>query len=126
MSTPNNLKYTKDHEWVRLDGDIAVIGITDHAQNELGDITYVELPAEGKEVSANGDLAVIESVKAASDILAPIAGKVSEVNSALDDEPEAINDSPYEDGWICKLTEIDTAAVEGLMSASDYEAFIKG
>ena len=126
MSSPDSLKYTKDHEWVRLDGETAVIGITDHAQDELGDITYVELPTEGKEVAANGELAVIESVKAASDILAPIAGKVSEVNSALDDEPEAINDSPYEAGWICKLTGVDVAAVEGLMSAADYEAFIAG
>lgn len=126
MSTPDNLKYTKDHEWVRLDGDTAVIGITDHAQDELGDITYVELPAEGKEVTANGELAVIESVKAASDILAPIAGTVSETNSALDDEPEIVNDSPYEKGWICKLTNCDTTAIDGLMSAADYEAFIAG
>jgi glycine cleavage system H protein len=126
MSTPDSLKYTKDHEWVRLDGDTAVVGITDHAQDELGDITYVELPAEGKKVGANDELAVIESVKAASDILAPIAGTVSEINGALDDEPEIINDSPYENGWICKLTDIDTAEVEGLMSAADYEAFIAG
>ncbi len=125
MSTPDNLKYTKDHEWVRIDGEIAIIGITDHAQNELGDITYVELPAVGKKVEANGELAVIESVKAASDILAPIAGTVSEVNNALDDEPEEVNDSPYENGWICKLTDIDASEVDGLMSAADYEAFIK-
>lgn len=125
MSTPDNLKYTKDHEWVRIDGETAIIGITDHAQNELGDITYVELPAVGKKVEANGELAVIESVKAASDILAPIAGTVSEVNNALDDEPEEVNDSPYENGWICKLTDIDASAVDGLMSAADYEAFIK-
>ncbi len=124
MSSPDSLKYTKDHEWVRLDGETAVIGITDHAQDELGDITYVELPDTGKEVSANDELAVIESVKAASDILAPVAGTVSEVNSLLDDEPEAINDSPYENGWICKLTGVDKAEVEGLMSAADYEAFI--
>ncbi|MCK5528198.1 MAG: glycine cleavage system protein GcvH [Kiritimatiellae bacterium] len=126
MSTPDTLKYTKDHEWVRLDGDTAVIGITDHAQSELGDITYVELPAEGKKVCSGEEIAVIESVKAASDILAPIAGTVSELNSTLDDEPEAINDSPYENGWICKLTDIDTAAVDALMSAADYEAFIAG
>ena len=126
MSSPDSLKYTKDHEWVRLDGETAVMGITDHAQDELGDITYVELPAAGKEVSANDELAVIESVKAASDILAPVAGTISEVNSLLDDEPEAINDSPYENGWICKLTGIDKTEVESLMSAADYEAFIKG
>ncbi len=126
MSTPDTLKYTEDHEWVRLDGDTAVIGITDHAQEELGDITYVELPAEGKKVCSGEEIAVIESVKAASDILAPIAGTVSELNNTLDDEPEAINDSPYENGWICKLTDIDTAAVDALMSAADYEAFIAG
>ena len=126
MSTPDNLKYTKDHEWIRLDGDTATVGITDHAQDELGDITYVELPAVGKEVTANGELAVIESVKAASDIFAPVAGTVSETNSALDDEPEIVNDSPYENGWICKLTSVDAAEVDALMSAADYEAFIAG
>ena len=126
MEFSNDLKYTKDHEWVRLDGDIAVVGITDHAQEELGDITYVELPTEGKEVAANGELAVIESVKAASDILAPVTGTVAEVNNSLDDEPEIINDSPYENGWICKITGIDAAAVDGLMSATDYDAFIAG
>ncbi len=126
MSTPDNLKYTKEHEWIRLDGDIAYVGITDHAQEELGDITYVELPEVGKEVKAGDELAVIESVKAASDIYAPVSGTVDKVNEALDDTPETVNDSPYENGWICTLSGVDAAEIDGLMSAADYEAFIAG
>ena len=117
-------RYTEDHEWVEIDGDVATVGISVHAAEELGDITFVELPPLG-EVVAKGDvLNAVESVKAASDVYAPIGGTVDKVNERLESEPELINDSAEADGWICKLTEIDTAGVDDLMDEAAYKAFL--
>jgi glycine cleavage system H protein len=126
MAVPEGLYYTEEHEWVRLEDDVAVIGITDYAQEKLGDIVFIELPEVGSKISAGDALASIESVKAASEIFAPVSGKVSEVNEDLTDSPGAVNKDAYGDGWIAKLTEIDTSAVEDLMDASTYEENITG
>ena len=119
------LRYTKDHEWVRLDGDSAVIGITDHAQNALGDVVFVELPEVGREVAAGEACAVVESVKAASDVYAPIAGRVVEVNSALTEDPGLINREPTGEGWFFKIEPKDPSATEGLMDEAAYAAFVE-
>jgi glycine cleavage system H protein len=123
MTTPEKLRYTKDHEWVLIEGNKGRIGITDHAQQALGDITFVELPAVGRKVAAHDGLAVVESVKAASDIYAPLAGKVAEVNKELQTAPEMINKDPYGKGWIALLQDVDTAALSTLMTAADYDKF---
>ncbi len=120
--TPEDRKYTRSHEWVKLEGDTAVVGITDHAQESLGDITYVELPETEHTVTAGEECAVIESVKAASDIYAPLAGEVIAVNKALDNRPEIVNEDPYGQGWIFKLGGVDVCAYGTLMDASEYEA----
>jgi len=125
MNIPENLRYTKDHEWVRLEGNKAVVGITDFAQNELGDVVFVELPVIGKKLAAHDNLAVIESVKAVSDIFAPVVGTVSKVNEVLTDSPETVNQDPYGGGWIAELEMADSSAVDGLLSAAEYEALIK-
>jgi len=124
MAYPGNLKYTKEHEWVRLEGDTAYVGITDHAQDELGDVVYVELPQVGRTLAQEEAFAVVESVKAVSDIYAPVSGEVVSVNEKLNDEPELINQSPYEDGWIAVLKTSDAAQADQLMDANDYEAFV--
>lgn len=116
--------YTKDHEWLKVNGDEATVGISDHAQEALGDITFVDLPKVGKVVKAHDSLLVVESVKAASDVYAPVAGTVSAVNEALGATPELINQSAQGDGWICKLKPFDAAAVGSLMTADQYEAFL--
>ncbi|GIW24949.1 glycine cleavage system protein GcvH [Meiothermus sp.] len=121
MNYPSELKYTKSHEWVRLEGDTAVVGITDFAQDALGDVVFVELPQVGKTVEAGAAVAVVESVKTASDIYAPVAGEILEVNSALSDKPELINQSPYGEGWLFKM-KVNPADVAGLLSAADYQA----
>jgi len=118
---PEDLRYTKEHEWVKVDGNKAVMGITDHAQSQLGDITFVELPQPGNEVKASDSISTVESVKAASDIYAPVSGKIVEVNSALEDAPEAINSAPYTDGWICKVELSHPSEVDNLMSAAEYK-----
>jgi glycine cleavage system H protein len=123
---PEELKYTKEHEWVKLEGDTATIGITDHAQSELGDITFVELPNTGLSLKKGDSAATIESVKAANDIYAPISGEVLEVNESLNDAPETINSSPYQEGWMYKLKISDPAEVEALLGASGYEDLLKG
>lgn len=120
--TPGDRKYSKSHEWVKVSGDVAVVGITDHAQTALGDITFVELPAVGKQVEAGKECGVIESVKAASDLFAPISGKVVEINTALGKAPEKINKSPYEDGWLFKLKGFDVGQTNSLLGSSDYDA----
>ena len=125
MKCPADLKYTKDHEWLRAEGKIAVVGITDHAQDALGDIVFVELPAVGVEVKARGTFGVVESVKAVSDLFAPVSGTVVEVNSALPDAPDAINKDPYGAGWMIKVTMADPKEVDGLMSAADYEKLVQ-
>ena len=119
-----NSYYTKDHEWLKVDGDEATIGITDHAQEALGDITFVDLPKVGKVVKAHDSLLVVESVKAASDVYAPVAGTVSAVNGALGTTPELINQSAMGEGWICKLKPFDASSVSGLMTADQYESFL--
>ncbi len=117
-------KFTKDHEWVRLDGDIAVVGITDHAQNALGDVVFVDLPEPGRVVAAGEACAVVESVKAASDVYAPIAGKIVEVNAALAENPGAINSAPTTDGWFFSIEPADMAEVAALMDEAGYHAFL--
>ncbi len=122
MKTLPELKYSKEHEWVKVEGDRAYIGITDHAQDALGDIVFVELPEVGDEIEAGAILGTVESVKAASDIYAPVSGRVVEVNEELEDSPEKINEAPYE-AWIAILEMSDPSVLEELMSAEDYEKF---
>lgn len=123
---PEDLRYTKEHEWVGMRDDAAVIGITDHAQSELGDITFVELPSTGQKVKKGESIGTVESVKAASDIYAPVSGTVSEVNEELENSPETLNESPYDKGWICKFGDTDISAIEELMSAGEYEQYVQG
>ena len=125
MSVLEGLYYTEQHEWVKVDGDVAVIGISDHAQELLGEITYVELPEVGFAVDSGGELAVVESSKAASDIYAPVSGEVVEVNDELESAPEQINNDCYKDGWICKIKVADASDVDSLMDSAAYEAFLK-
>jgi glycine cleavage system H protein len=122
---PQDLKYTKEHEWVRIEGDKAVFGITDHAQSALGDITFVELPEKGKVIKQSQSMSTVESVKAASDVYAPLSGTVEEANESLRDTPEIINSSPYENGWICRINVADAAEKNALMSADEYEQYLK-
>ncbi len=122
MLIPKELRYYKSHEWVRVEGDTALVGITDYAQNELGDLVYINLPNLGDEVATDEAFADVESVKAVSDVLSPLAGTVSEVNEALVDAPEMINQDPYA-AWIVRLKDI--SGLEGLMSAQEYEEFLK-
>ncbi len=122
-STPSELKYARSHEWVRLEEDGTVtVGISDHAQQALGDVVFVETPDVGVSLAAGDEAGVVESVKAASDIYAPIAGEVIEVNEVLEDEPETVNSDPYNDGWFYKLKPEDLAELENLLSAEDYTA----
>ena len=123
MSVPEELQYTKSHEWVRTEGDTATIGITDHAQDELGDVVFVELPEEGDTFDSGDSFGTVESVKAVSDLYTPVGGEVVEVNEVLNDSPEKINEDPYGDGWIVKLRTSGEAAE--LLSAADYEAFLE-
>jgi glycine cleavage system H protein len=124
MNVIEGLKYSKDHEWVRIEGDTAYIGITDFAQHSLGEIVYVELPGEGAEFSAGDVLSAIDSVKAASDIYTPVSGKVVSVNEALGDAPESINSDPY-GSWIAAVKLSDAGEADALMDAAAYEAFCK-
>ena len=117
---PTNLRYLATHEWAKLDGDLVVVGISDHAQDALGDVVFVELPEIGATFAAGDEVAVVESVKAASDIFAPISGSIVEVNEALDDAPELVNDSAFENGWFFKLRADNPADLENLLSADDY------
>jgi glycine cleavage system H protein len=119
---PEQLRYTKDHEWVRVEGKEAVIGITDYAQKSMGDLTFVELPKVGRTVAQFDSIGVLESVKAASDLFAPLAGTVAAVNTALEKTPELINTAPFDAGWICRLKGIDPAGLVKLMTAAQYEA----
>ncbi len=121
MDTPRNLKYTNSHEWVRVEGKQVVVGITDFAQDQLSDLTYVELPTVGDSFSGQEEVAVVESVKAASDVYAPISGTITAVNNALLDRPELINTDPYGEGWIFKLTPDDPTELESLMDADQYD-----
>jgi len=125
MVSPSELKYTKQHEWVRVEGGTGTIGITDYAQDQLGDIVFVELPAVGTAINAAQKLGEIESVKAVSELFAPISGEVIEANDSLADSPEAVNDDPYGDGWMVKMRFSDAAELDGLLSSDEYEAFIE-
>lgn len=118
-------RYTKDHEWVRLEGDAATVGITDHAQNALGDLVFVELPEPGREVAAGEACAVVESVKAASDVYAPLAGRVVEANAALAEDPGQVNRDPTGEGWLFRLEGVDRAAFDALMDAAAYQALVE-
>jgi glycine cleavage system H protein len=118
-------RYTRDHEWIRLDGDIAVVGITDYAQEQLGDIVYVELPEAGKKLEKGGEFCVVESVKAASEVFAPISGEVTEVNSGLGDQPGTVNESPEGTGWLIKLKPANKADIDGLMDEAAYQAYLE-
>ena len=121
----SDTKYTTSHEWVRLEGDVATVGITDHAQTALGDVVFVELPEAGREVGANEACAVVESVKAASDVYAPLAGRVVEANGRLSEDPGLINRDPTGDGWFYKLEVADAAALDELMDEAGYQRFVE-
>jgi glycine cleavage system H protein len=123
---PANLKYSKEHEWVRVEGNRAYIGITDFAQSELGDIVFVELPSVGDEITAGKTFGTVESVKTVSDLYAPVSGKIVEVNETLADSPEKVNESPYDDAWMIVVEMSDPAELDALLSAADYEQHISG
>jgi glycine cleavage system H protein len=120
----SDVRYTKEHEWVRIDGELAAMGISDHAQEQLGDVVFVELPAIGKRVARGDALAVVESVKAASDVYAPVGGEVVEVNEPLNDDPALVNSGAESTGWFCKLRLADPAELEQLMDADAYQAYL--
>lgn len=122
----SDVKYTDDHEWIRLEGDIATIGVSDYAQEQLGDVVYVELPDIGKAMSKGAEAAVVESVKAASEVYAPISGEVVEVNSALTDNPGQINEDAEGNGWFVKIKVSDPSELDGLMDADTYAKFVEG
>ncbi len=122
---PDDFYYTKDHEWVKLDDGQATVGITDFAQKQLGDVVYVELPQVGTQLGFHQSLGVIESVKAVSDVYSPVSGEVTEVNEALNDAPEILNEDPHGKGWMIKMQIKDKSELEKLMTASDYEKFIE-
>lgn len=124
MNLPDNLKYTKDHEWVRIEGDVAYIGITDFAQSELGDIVYVDIDTIDKEVSQEEVFGTVEAVKTVSDLFSPLNGTVLEVNEKLDNSPELVNSDPYGDGWIIKMSIADASQVDDLLTAEGYREAI--
>ena len=124
MNFPANLRYTKDHEWVSLDGHVATIGITDFAQRELGDIVYIDISSKGKPLSAEDVFGTVEAVKTVSDLFLPVAGTITEINSKLDAQPELVNSDPYGDGWMVKMTVNDVVDVEKLMNAETYTASV--
>lgn len=126
MNIPASLKYTNDHEWVRIEGDYAFVGITDFAQGELGDIVYVEIETEGEELSSGDVFGTVEAVKTVSDLFMPISGTIEEVNSDLESTPETVNEDPYEKGWMIKIKISDPSELEGLLSADDYKSVTTG
>ncbi len=125
MSIPTEIKYTKEHEWISLDGEVAMIGITDHAQSQLGDIVFVELPDVDSEINQNDTFGVIEAVKTVADLFAPVKGLIIELNSSLEDSPDLINSDPYGAGWIIKVKVSNSNQYDDLMSSDEYEEFIK-
>ena len=125
MNTPNNLKYSKDHEWVKVDGNVATVGITDFAQSQLGDIVFVDIQTEGEDLEAGELFGNIEAVKIVADALMPVSGKVIEVNADLEGEPEAVNSDPYGKGWMVKVEMSNPAEVDGLLDADAYAAICK-
>jgi len=123
---PEDLHYSKDHEWVRVEGNVAVVGITDYAQDSLGDVVYVELPKPGEEFAANESFGSVESVKAVSEVFSPVSGKVVANNETLADEPEKVNQDPYGDGWMIRVEMSNPGEVDSLLTAAEYEDFTKG
>ena len=124
MNFPENLKYTKDHEWIQIDGDTGIVGITDYAQGELGDVVFVELPAVGKMVKAHDSFGTIEAVKAVSDLYAPVSGSIVALNSELEKTPEIVNKDPYGKGWMVKIKISSPSEVAGLLSAAAYKQLV--
>jgi glycine cleavage system H protein len=124
-NVPEDLHYSKDHEWVRVEGDVAVIGITDYAQDSLGDVVYVELPKAGESFAANESFGSVESVKAVSEVFTPVSGEIADVNGSLNDEPEKVNTDPYNDGWMIKMKMSSAGEVDSLLTAAEYEDFTK-
>lgn len=124
MNIPNDLFYTKDHEWIRLDGDTATVGITDFAQSELGDIVFIDIPTEGETLDAEAVFGSVEAVKTVSDLFLPLAGEILEVNPTLDNAPESVNSDPYGEGWMVKVRLNDAADRSGLMTAEAYKALV--
>ena len=124
-NVPEGLYYSKDHEWLKVEGETATVGITDHAQSALGDVVYVELPKAGETFGAHETFGSVESVKAVSELFLPVAGEVTEVNESLQDEPEKVNTDPYGDGWMIRVRLSDRGAVDGMLSAAEYEDYIK-
>lgn len=124
MNFPENLKYSKDHEWIKVEGDTALVGITEFAQSELGEIVYVDVTSEGETIEQNGVFGSVEAVKTVSDLLMPVSGEVLEVNAELEEKPELINEDPYEKGWIIKIAVSDASELDTLLSASDYKNLI--
>ncbi len=119
-------RYTEQHEWIRLDGDVGTVGISEYAQNALGDVVYVELPEVGASFAKDDEVAVVESVKAASEVYAPVGGEIIKVNSALEDDPSLVNTSPLDDGWFFKIRVEDPSAVSQLMTEDEYQSFVEG
>ncbi len=126
MNIPADLKYTKDHEWVKVDGDMAIIGVTDFAQSELGDIVYVEIETEGEDLDAEEVFGSVEAVKTVSDLFMPVSGSIEEVNEGLEDNPDLVNSDPYGEGWMIKVKLSDMSEIENLMDAEAYKAEIGG
>lgn len=124
MNFPEELKYTKEHEWVRVEGDVATVGVTDFAQSELGDIVFVEIETEGENLSQNDVFGTVEAVKTVSDLYMPISGEILEVNEGLQSEPESVNNDPYNSGWMVKMKITNASELENLMSAEDYKNLI--
>ncbi len=122
MSIPDNLKYTKDHEWVKVDGEIAIVGITDFAQKELGDIVYIEVETEGETLYQNEVFGTVEAVKTVADLFMPLSGEVIEINESLEDEPELVNTDPFGDGWVIKIKLNKPSEVDALLSPEDYSS----
>ena len=125
MNIPEDLKYTKEHEWVKTAGDIAIVGITDYAQGELGDIVFVEIETEGETLAKDETFGTVEAVKTVSDLFMPVSGEITEKNTALDDEPEMVNKDPYGGGWMIKIKMSDTSELGDLLSAAEYKALIE-
>lgn len=125
MEFPKNLRYTKEHEWVHVEGDVAMVGITDYAQSELGDVVFVELPAKGRTLKASETFGVVESVKSVSDLYAPVSGEILDVNGTLESEPELVNKSPYYQGWMIKIRMSDPAEIDRLMDSLSYEKYVE-
>lgn len=126
MELPDDLRYSEDHEWVRTEGDLVRVGITDYAQDALGDVVFVDLPATGAEVAASDSFSEVESTKSVSEIYAPVAGVIVEVNAELADAPQKLNEDPYGEGWICVIRPADISALDGLMDSTAYRALVDG